>query len=83
MLMNDWLIGIGIFVLYATIDSIFALHTLSVVEGRKLYAANTGSFLYLLVAIGTISYTDNPWFIVPMVLGSWVGNYCTIWWKET
>ena len=38
-------------------------------------AAITSVLLYLLTAIGTINYVKNPFNLVPICIGAWIGSY--------
>lgn len=76
------LIGLGLFCSYALLDSVYAVYTLAIVKKRKAMAANMGSAVYLLTAFGIINYVDNWLYIIPMLMGGWIGTYLTLYHVE-
>lgn len=71
----NWFLGAAIFFFYATIDVLYVLYTRYIVEKRPLATANVAGIIYGLISLGTVLYTENHWYIVFVVLGSWVGTY--------
>jgi hypothetical protein len=71
---NIW-IAIAVFLFYLLIDVLYVLYTRYIVEHRPLACANVAGLIYGLVALGTVSYTNNKWYIIPVVAGSWLGTY--------
>jgi hypothetical protein len=71
-----------IFAVYTALDMLYALYTMDIVSRKPMRAANVGALLYLLIAYGTTTYVKNPWYIVPAVLGSWLGTYVVVKWKK-
>lgn len=76
--MFDIKIALLIFVIYFLIDIFYTKYIIYVTEGRAIAAANTASLLYLLMAMGVINYTENHWYLVPLVLGNWLGSYVVV-----
>ncbi len=76
--MFDYKIALLIFIIYFLIDVFYTKYILYVTQRRAFAAANTASLLYLLMAVGVINYTANHWYLVPLVLGNWLGSYVVV-----
>ncbi len=74
---NIW-IGLGVLVMYAITDALYAYYTLAVAEHRPLAAANTSALIHFLIALGVLTYVDNFLYIIPIAIGSWIGTYLLI-----
>ncbi|TAK47997.1 MAG: hypothetical protein EPO23_09275 [Xanthobacteraceae bacterium] len=74
----DPLIALGVLVATATTDAAYVMFTSSVVERRRLPAANWSGLWYLLSSFAVISYTSNWVYVVFAAAGSWLGAYLTI-----
>ena len=75
-------IALSVFMAYLAIDWLFTEYTLSIVELKKARAANVGALIYLLGAFGVVSYVADPWYVIPMAMGGWLGTYLSVWAKE-
>ncbi len=74
----DWLKAGFLFVVYVAVDFLDGYCTKKLVQGRPFLSANSGTAVVFLLAFGVISYIENPWYILPIALGSWVGTFlCT------
>ncbi len=78
----NWAIALSIFFAYIATDALYAYYTLAVAEQRPLSAANTGAVLHLLIAFGVLSYVENYLYLIPIVIGSWVGTYLLVKWSK-
>lgn len=67
-----------VFVAYVVADMLYARYTIAITKLHAARAATTGAVMYFLLAVGILSYTDNPLYLFPLVLGSWVGTYVTV-----
>lgn len=76
--MFDFRIAIGLFFLYVLVDLLYAYYTLSVTRLQPFKAATIGAIMYVMLAAGVISYSSNPWYLVPIGLGSWVGTFLAV-----
>jgi hypothetical protein len=38
--------------------------------------------MYLLTAYGTIEYISNPYNLIPILTGGFIGTYVTLWWNK-
>ncbi|TXH08081.1 MAG: hypothetical protein E6Q06_00615 [Candidatus Moraniibacteriota bacterium] len=75
--LNDFDLGIGmlVFVAYMLIDGLYVAYTYSIVKKEPAVAATMGATMYLLIAFGVINFVDNFLYVIPLVLGSWLGTY--------
>lgn len=74
----DPLVGVAIFLMYLLIDTLYAWYTLAVTRLEPRRAAFTAASIYFLLAVGVLNYTQNPLYIIPIVLGSWCGTYFSV-----
>jgi hypothetical protein len=74
----DWTAAFAIFLVYTLIDAMYAWYTLAVTRHRPLAAANMAAVMYVLIACGVLSYTDNPLYVFPLACGSWLGTYLVV-----
>jgi len=71
----NWWVALAIFAGYFAIDFLMALYTVAVISKRAIMASTSGAGIYLMTSYGVINYTQNYWYIVFIVLGSWLGTY--------
>lgn len=78
--MNDFstLTAIGLFILYVAVDVMYAYYTLTVTALKPARAATIGAVMYVMLAAGVISYSQNAWYLVPIRAGSWVGTFLAV-----
>lgn len=74
----SWLAAIGLFFISVALDAVFAQYTVAVVDRRPMMAATMSLTSYLLGAIGVVSYVNNKWYLVPLVLGAFIGTYLVV-----
>ena len=65
-------------VTYLAFDSLYVLYIKAVGKGSALKASFISVFMYLLTAYGTIEYIDNFVNIIPILIGSFGGNFITL-----
>lgn len=73
--MFSWLTAILLFLVYIVVEVIYTYHTIWTARLRPIGAAITSGILYGTVAFGTINYIDQPWYILPILLGASIGTY--------
>jgi uncharacterized membrane protein YfcA len=71
-----------IFLAYGSIDWLMTLYTLGVVSGKRLRSANAGTLIYALTSFGVITYVQDYRYIIPMLLGGWLGTYLSVWYEH-
>lgn len=67
-----------IFIAYFLIDAMYAYYTLAVVGKKPFIAASVGATMHLLIAFGILSYVQNYLYLIPIVLGSWLGTFYVV-----
>jgi uncharacterized membrane protein len=79
------LIFISVFIATLVTDALWALYLAKVTEKSPLLAASYGSLIHLLGAFTVLSYTQNSFYLIPLILGSFVGTYTIVFFskKET
>lgn len=71
----NWFIFFALFAIYFVVDSLYATYTLMVTEYKPYRAATAASLIYLLLAIGVMSYVENYLYVLPIMIGSWLGTF--------
>lgn len=79
--MNPWLV-ILIFCVNFTDNALSVLYTRRAAAGRVWWTAGLGSSIDLIAAVTIITYTQEIWYVVPMALGSFWGNYWSCRWDK-
>ena len=74
----DWLTAATVFVVYVLFDILYALYVLCVSRRQPLAAAGISSALYSLGAYGVMTYLHNPWYVIPLALGAFLGTYVAV-----
>ena len=70
---------VGVFVASLTVSVLWVLCVQKVQARKPLGSAIYGELMYLLTAFMTVKYVDDITFLVPTVLGGFVGTYFTVW----
>lgn len=67
-------------VLFATLitDALWALYMIKVTAKAPFLAASYGSLIHILTAFTVISYTKNYLYLIPLVIGSFIGTYLVV-----
>ncbi len=78
----DPFVALCVFATYVLIDILYAAYILEVGRRRAFRAAALSSVIYGLLAYGILTYSHNPLYIVPLVLGAFLGTYITVRWNH-
>lgn len=70
--------AVTVFIAAAIVDVLWALYIRRTAQGAATPAAVYAGLLFLVGAYNTLSYMQNPWLLVPLVLGSSVGTYVVV-----
>lgn len=78
--MNDfsWWTALTVFVVYVFFDILYALYVLCVSRKQAFAASAISSVLYSLGAYGVMNYLHNPWYLVPLACGAFLGTYIAV-----
>ena len=74
----NWWIALALFATYIVIDYLYAVYYIYVGKRQALKAAFSAAALYGLLSYGVIAYTQNPWYILSIISGSFVGTYVAV-----
>lgn len=66
------------FVAMFFLDYVFALYTKKVIDEKPAQAGFFASAIVLCNAIVTINFVDNPWMIIPTLLGAFAGTWTAV-----
>jgi uncharacterized membrane protein YfcA len=73
-----WTTAVVVFLVYVVIDVLYCAYVVEVSRANAMRAATISSILYALLSYGVIQYSHNIWYLVPLVLGAWIGTYLTV-----
>ena len=68
-------IAAALFGVYFLLDAINSYFTIKAVQMSPGPAACAGCTMHFFVALGVLSYVNNFWYLIPMMMGSWLGIY--------
>lgn len=74
----SWITAAMIFIVYTFIDILYTLYVIYVNERKALQAACTTSAIYVLIAFGVVNYSKNPWYILPLASGAFLGTFLAV-----
>lgn len=74
----SWMTALTVFVVYVVFDILYALYVLCVSRKQAVAASGISAVLYSLGAYGVRSYMDNPWYVLPLGIGAFVGTYIAV-----
>ena len=69
---------IAVFLATLVTDALWALYLIKVTERSPLLASSYGSLIHILTAFTVISYTKNSLYLIPLVIGSFIGTYLVV-----
>ncbi len=56
-------------------DIAWAMYIDKVKNGTPMSSALLATFMFGVMAVGTISYVKNPWLLIPALFGAFAGTY--------
>lgn len=74
-----WVKAVVCFSATWVIDVCYAKYLIYTTDGRPSPAATYGTLVYLFGAVNVLSYSQDPWLLVPILIGGWLGTYTTVW----
>jgi uncharacterized membrane protein YfcA len=57
------------------LDLVWVAYTKKVIKNKPALAGMYASAIMLINAVVTISYVTDPWMLLPVALGAFVGSY--------
>jgi uncharacterized protein YebE (UPF0316 family) len=74
----NWFLFIGVFVAYFIVDWAYAVYTIAAGKLQTFRSANFGTLIYVLGALGVLSYSENFLYVIPLAIGAWLGTVFAI-----
>lgn len=73
-----WQTALIVFCVYVLFDILYALYVICVSRRQALRASTISSVLYSLGAYGVMNYLENPWYLIPLACGAFIGTYLAV-----
>jgi hypothetical protein len=74
----NWWTALTVFVVYVFFDILYALYVICVSRRQALAASAISAVLYSLGAYGVMNYLHNPWYLIPLAIGAFLGTYIAV-----
>ena len=78
----DFAVALALIFLYAALDALYVIYTLEMTRLNPMRASIAAVFIYVLGALGVVSYTANNWYILSVAIGSFLGTYLVVFWER-
>jgi uncharacterized membrane protein YfcA len=60
------------------VDILWVWYIKSVDSDKAWQASTSGTLIYSISAVITIHYVENHWYLIPMILGAFLGTFFAI-----
>jgi hypothetical protein len=70
--------AIIVFFAYILVDGMYAYYTVEITKRKPYSSATVGSAIHIVVAFGVLNYVQNFLYIIPLVIGSWIGTFIMV-----
>ena len=70
--------AVTVFAVYVVFDILYAVYVILVGRNQAFRAALVSAALYSIGAYGVMTYLENPWYLIPLALGAFVGTYAAV-----
>lgn len=67
--------ALAVFAVYLAIDFVWALYTKHITANNGTTAGLLSAAVILLNGLGTISFTEDHWMLIPAAIGAFVGTW--------
>jgi hypothetical protein len=74
----NWWVAIALLFGFILYDFLYAIYYIFVSRKMAFMAANTACALYIIGSVSTIAYLGNYLYLVPIILGSYIGTYVAV-----
>ena len=74
----NWWVAIALLLGFITYDFLYAIYYIFVSKKMAFMAANTACALYLIGSVSTIAYLGNLYYLIPIILGSYIGTFVAV-----
>ena len=72
-----------VFIVSYFVNIFYAVYIIELGNNKLLKAALFGELLVLAGAFNIINYTQNKWYLIPVVLGGFLGTISTKLWRKS
>ena len=76
--LSEWYVYTAMFFVMILLDVVWARYTKTVADGKSWQAACYAVGIMLGGAVTVIGYMSDPWMLIPLVLGSFLGTFFTV-----
>lgn len=81
--MNPYLEWFSVFVGMFLLDVAYTRYTQGITAGRPAHAAHYAAVLIGITAFVTVSYVQNRWLTIPVMVGAWAGTWVAVKWPPS
>lgn len=78
----SWWLFFTVFIITAITDGFWAMYFIAMEKREATQAAFWSSLIMLCMAVNVVSYVESKWYILPAVLGAFVGTYFIVKYKK-
>jgi hypothetical protein len=78
----SYLTAFFIFITYVIIDVLYALYIIYVEKRNAMLSATISAIMYGFIAYGVVNYSKNPYYIIPLIIGAWLGTFIVVKFKK-
>lgn len=71
-------ICISVLIGYIIVDILYAYYTLAVNNYKPIQASFTSIALHIILIGGVVTYIENILYVIPMLIGSFIGTYIVV-----
>jgi len=74
----SFLYAVMLFLVAMLLDAVYAIYTFSLTKHKTMLAGTMSIFVYLLGAIGVVSYVHQKLYLIPLCLGAFLGTIIVV-----
>ncbi len=71
-----------VFISAILVDIVWGFYIRRAGSGHATQAANYAVAIMAFGALNAISYIGNHWFLIPILLGNWIGTFSVVKWDH-
>jgi hypothetical protein len=75
----QWLL---VFAAIFLLDFVYARYNLATAQKRMWASAHYAAIIILLGGFGAVSYTQDPFLLIPAAGGAWCGTFMSVRWSD-
>ena len=70
--------AVALFFLAMILDAVYAMYTFALTKHQSMLASTMSGLVYVLGAVGVVSYVSNKLYLIPLSLGAFVGTIVVV-----